>query len=304
VPTLITRVWQRYGQLRIYVSAGELAVGWCDPRSGRFQLRHPEMEAGFWTAIRAECQRLLQDGRLSDATLPLPAASEQPQPARDQAVIVRDPGWDDLARNVPGAAARAHAQELRRAHPLLTAAADILGIRTTARSFAIGAEGERMVGRKLNRWAARQGWHVLYAVPVGQRGTDIDHVVIAPFGVVTVNTKATKAAVWVGEYGMTVGGRNVDHLRKSRAEARRARRLLSLATGIDVPVQPAIVFVGPRRFALRRGGPSDVAVLPSPRALRRWLRRQRHVLEPSQVVAIYEAARKPTSWQGRRTRTD
>lgn len=155
----------------------------------------------------------------------------------------------------------------------------------------------------LNRWAARQGWHVLHAVPVGQRGADIDHVVIAPFGVVTINTKATRAAVWVAEHGMTVGGTKVDYLQKSRAEARRTRRLLAGAAGLNVPVQAAIVFVGPRRFTIRRGGAADVAVLPSPRRLRRWLRRQPRVLEPDQVRVIYEAARQPANWTGRRSRT-
>ena len=44
------------------------------------------------------------------------------------------------------------------------------------------------------------------ACRLGRRaGADIDHVVIASFGVVTVNTKTTKTRVWVGEYGMTVG---------------------------------------------------------------------------------------------------
>src|ERR1022692_4905743 len=75
VPALRTRVWQRYGQLRIDVSAGELDVGWCDPRSGRFQLNHREMEPGFWAAIRAECQRLLRDGRLAGAVLPAASAA-------------------------------------------------------------------------------------------------------------------------------------------------------------------------------------------------------------------------------------
>jgi hypothetical protein len=85
---------------------------------------------------------------------------------------------DDLARNAPGASAGARARELRHEHPLLTSAAAVLGIRTSAEQFAAGARGERAVGRQLNRWAARYGWHVLHAVPVGQRGADIDHVVI------------------------------------------------------------------------------------------------------------------------------
>jgi Nuclease-related domain len=157
---------------------------------------------------------------------------------------------------------------------------------------------QREVGRKLNKWAARNGWHVLHAVPVGRAGADIDHVVIASFGVVTINTKATRTGVWVGEYGMTVGGKKVDYLRKSRAEARRARRLLARAVQFDVPVQPAIVFTGARRFSVRRGGPPDVAVLGSPRALRRWLRKQPAQLADRQVAAIYQAARSPATWQG------
>jgi hypothetical protein len=116
--------------------------------------------------------------------------------------VIPDREGDDLARNAPGSSASARARELRREHPLLTSAAAALGIRTSAQQFAAGARGERTVGRQLNRWAARYGWHVLHAVPVGRRGADIDHVVIGPFGVVTVNTKATSTAAWVGEYGL------------------------------------------------------------------------------------------------------
>jgi hypothetical protein len=140
---------------------------------------------------------------------------------------------------------------------------------------------------------------VLHAIPVGNRGTDIDHVVIGPFGMVTINTKTTRTSVWVGEFGILVGRTKVDYLRKSRAEARRAGLLISRAAGWPVPVQPAIVFVGARRFTTRRGGPADVAVLPSARALRRWLRKQPAVLGPGQVAAIYATARRPSTWQRR-----
>jgi hypothetical protein len=184
----------------------------------------------------------------------------------------------------------------------MVTAAQALGIRTEAGSFAMGARGERVVGRKLNRWAESNGWLVLHAVPVGRAGADIDHVVIASFGVVTVNTKTTRTRVWVGEYGMTVGGKSVDYLRKSRAEARRAKRLLARAAQIEVPVQPVIVFSGARRFSVRRGGPPDVAVLASPRALRRWLRKQPTVLSAEQISAVYQAARDPGTWQSQRKR--
>lgn len=303
------KVWQRYGHLRIYVSDGDVQLGWCDPRSGRFQLAQPARAEGFWAVIHAECQRLLQEGRLADVSLPAEAAANQAQPAPAATPppggahwVVRDARWDDLAGNVPGESAQARAKELRARHPIMVTVAGALGIRTAAGSFAMGARGERKIGHKLNRWAARNGWYVLHAVPVGRAGADIDHVVIGAFGVVTVNTKTSGTGVWVGEYGMTVGGRSVDYLRKSRSEGRRANRLLARATRIDVPVQPVIVFASARGFSVRRGGPPDVAVLASPRALRRWLRKQPAALDRDQVSVIYQAARNPATWQGRGNR--
>ena len=44
------RVWERYGQLRIYVSADDRQLGWYDPRSGRAQLSDSAMEARVWVA--------------------------------------------------------------------------------------------------------------------------------------------------------------------------------------------------------------------------------------------------------------
>ena len=314
MPPLRSRVWRRYGQVRIYVSAGHQPVGWCDLATGRFQISQADRRDEFWAEVRAEGQRLALAGQIAEPVLPpeaSAAARQHPHADRPDALSMASPPtsrpnpavpgqeWDDLARNAPGASAGARARELRREHRVLTSAAALLGIRTSAQSFAAGARGERIVGRQLNRWAARYGWHVLHAVPVGRRGADIDHVIIGPFGVVTVNTKATAAAVWVGDYGLTIGGKPVDYLPKSRSEAARASRLLGRATGLEVPVQPAIVFVGARRVTVRRGGPADVAVLPSPRALRHWLRKQRSVLQPGQMQTIYEAARRPPSWQSR-----
>ena len=319
MPPLNSRVWRRYGQLRIYVSAGDQPVGWCDPRSGRFQISQTDRRDEFWAAIRTRCQRLTLAGEIAEPVLPVEASAttRQHPPAAPSAAqhaaaqhaaalpgsrpgpVAQDPEWDDLARNPPGASASARARELRREHRVLTSAAALVGIRTSAQSFAAGARGERTVGRQLNRWAARYDWHVLHAVPVGRRGADIDHVIIGPFGVVTVNTKTTAAAVWVGEHGLTIGGKPVDYLPKSRSEAVRASRLLGRATGLAVPAQPAIVFVGVRRVTVRRGGPADVAVLPSPRALRHWLRRQPPALQPGQVQAIYAAARRLSTWRTR-----
>ena len=83
MPDPTARVWRRYGHLRIYISAGDVQLGWCDPRSGDFQLHQPAMAEDFWLAVRTECRRL-EKGQLTDAVLPAEAAAEPGQPLVQQ----------------------------------------------------------------------------------------------------------------------------------------------------------------------------------------------------------------------------
>ncbi|MGH3156355.1 MAG: hypothetical protein ACRDNF_07265 [Streptosporangiaceae bacterium] len=92
------------------------------------------------------------------------AGPQSPAEAANGHWLVRDPQWEDLANSGPGSAAHAHAVELRRRHPVLSALARLFGVRTSEQAFAQGARGERVIGRKLNRWAAASGWHVLHAI--------------------------------------------------------------------------------------------------------------------------------------------
>jgi hypothetical protein len=273
VGDLGAKVWRRYGNARIYVSQGAETVGWYDLRTGVHQLDVPGLAAPFWETVHAECRRLGE-----------PAPQYRPRPEPEV----------DLGGTLAGAAAQARAVELRSWRTRLAA---LVGVRTQAGDFAVGAKGERFVGGKLDKWARRKGWHVLHAVPVGRNGADIDHVLIGPFGVVTVNTKTTRCKVWVGENGMMVGGTKVDYVRNSRYEAKRTRRLLAEACGRHVPVQSVIVFVGAKGFTVKNGGPRDVAVLSDVKALRRWLRRRGRTLTPAQVAAVHAAARRPGTWR-------
>jgi hypothetical protein len=62
-----------------------------------------------------------------------------------------------------------------------------------------------VVGARLDRLP--DGWCVLNAIPVGDRGADIDHLVIGPGGVFTLNTKHhPKGKVWVAENALLVNG--------------------------------------------------------------------------------------------------
>ncbi|MER6914327.1 nuclease-related domain-containing protein [Streptomyces sp. NPDC000594] len=111
-------------------------------------------------------------------------------------------------------------------------------------SWRKGLAGERRVGTELNR-LGRYGWHVLHSVPL-PREVDIDHLLIGPGGVFSVNTKHHPGrTVRVGDTAATVGqGPPRPYPPKSRAEARRVRVALERHCDFPVPVQPVLVFVG------------------------------------------------------------
>lgn len=106
-----------------------------------------------------------------------------------------------------------------------------LDLKTDEQAWRVGANGEETVGAKLEK-LSKHGWHVLHAVPVGERGSDIDHVLIGPGGVWTINTKNHPGkAIWVGKHQVRVDGHKTTYLRNSRFEAERASRLLTRRAG-------------------------------------------------------------------------
>jgi len=156
-----------------------------------------------------------------------------------------------------------------------------------------GAHGELKVGALLARLGPE--WLVLHAVPVGTRGSDIDHVLVGPAGVYTINTKHHPGKkIWVGEHMLKVSGQKTDHLRSSRHEAKRAAKFLSAASGLVVEVHPvlAIVDAGPFTFKQR---PSDVSIMDA-RALSRWLNHRTRALSPEAVQRIAAAAVNSRTW--------
>ncbi|PTM85918.1 nuclease-related domain-containing protein [Dietzia psychralcaliphila] len=141
------------------------------------------------------------------------------------------PRWHDLADARAGAAARERALAEREAQGVVRHIfARLVDAKTDERAWRIGADGEQAVGEQLAALDAR--WRILHAVRVGERGADIDHVVIGPGGVFTVNSKNhPKAAVWVGGDTVMVNGSRVPYIRNSRHEAKRASRLLAEQVG-------------------------------------------------------------------------
>jgi hypothetical protein len=155
-----------------------------------------------------------------------------------------------------------------------------------ARSWFNGALGELEVARQLDRLGPE--WHVVHAIPIGEHGSDIDHLVIGSAGVFTLNAKRHTGRVWVGGRTLMVNGQRVPHLRNAEYEARRVAKILS------IPVTPLIVVVGTQRLTIRER-PEKVVVLRAAELVR-WLSRSTPALAPQAVDEITRRAEDLATW--------
>ncbi|MGY1722746.1 nuclease-related domain-containing protein [Blastococcus sp. SYSU DS0533] len=205
-------------------------------------------------------------------------------------------GWEDLSTRRPGSTAGAAAAQARAAAPVRSVLARLMGVHTEERAWRLGADGERHVGLQLERLVRGDArWRCLHAIPVGRRGSDIDHLVIGPGGVFSINAKNHPGArLWVGGDTFMVNGVRQPYVRNSRHEAERATRLLSDAVGHPIAVRGVVVPVGAHSLSIKRL-PADVAVVPR-RQLRRWLSSLPQALPDVIVESLYERARRSTTW--------
>ncbi len=169
------------------------------------------------------------------------------------------------------------------------------------RSWYRGALGELEVAAILTRLEPE--WTVLHAVPVGSGDSDIDHVLVGPGGIFTVNTKNHSGRrIWVGGSTFSVDGHKQTHMRDSRFEAARAAKLLSAVAGGPVPVEPLIVVVRPASISRGKKKPS-VTVLASG-SLYRFLMGRRRVHSDEAVAYLSMIAEERGTWHSRALVTD
>jgi hypothetical protein len=192
--------------------------------------------------------------------------------------------WRDLVRNEPGQALWDHLATLFE-----------LKARQERNAWRHAAQGEESLAAELWRIARPGQWRYLHSVPVGSRGSDIDHVLIGPGDVFTLNTKNHRGSnIWVSGNTFMVNGTRQRYLPNSRHEALRAGRLLSQACGFPVAVRGVIAVIDPRNFTIKEH-PADVAVTTRVQ-LPRWLARQPQALDPIRVDAIFRIARRSCTW--------
>ncbi|MDN5852400.1 MAG: NERD domain-containing protein [Actinomycetia bacterium] len=210
-------------------------------------------------------------------------------------------GPDDLARNAPGIGVSSEAARRLRTEG---AGAD--------RSWWVGAEGEITVAAvlstltepsRLDRLRRRApAWKVLHSVPVGTGRGDIDHILIGPPGVVTINTKHHRAGrLALDGDELIVNGRPTDYIPTARREAQRAAGLLDSAldaTGhpelaARLIVRPVLAVVG-GRVLITSWAPGVSVVMT--RQLTHTLTSMTPALDPREVDAVYDVARHRAVW--------
>jgi hypothetical protein len=256
--------WRKYGHDRLYLTADDgVRIGYLDladhdtPHIDRPD-RTTEFHAaiGSWRAAGRPDHHV--DPGLSGIPAPRlrrvalrrqrhdspPAIPTMPDPAT--AVSPAD-GWEDLALHRAGHGVADIAAAQRKAHPITARLDRLRGKHTDAQAWAKGAAGEQATAKAL-AWLTSGGtgqdWRVIHSITVNEHGGDIDHLLIGPAGVFTINTKNHPGkTVHVGARTLTINGYNhYDYIRHAHNEAERAQNRLADA-GVTCDVWPIICFV-------------------------------------------------------------
>jgi len=290
---LIETPWKRYGKDRVYVRTEDgHDIGYVDLQAGTVA----KVEPGFEAALEECRQRWITAMHQPRPVVSGDTASTRTKPTvAEPASTAVKPAPRDLATNVAGAHVRAKREEVNSEAPVRNFVARVLGVKTEERAWRVGAKGEEKVADQLAKLGP--SWRVLHSIEVGDRGSDIDHVVIGAAGVFTLNAKRhPNGRVSVNAWKIYVNGQPTDYLRNARGEADRAQRLLSAACGTPVAVSPVVVFVDLDDFKVKQAPQQGVHVTTH-RRLVDWLQSLPATASPGAVEQIFAKARINTTWQ-------
>lgn len=150
----------------------------------------------------------------------------------------------------------------------------------------LGIEGEKAVGQYLER-LREQHYQVFHDV-IGP-GFNLDHVLVGPAGIFTVETK-TLSKPTRGEAKIVFDGKTIlvdgsapdrDPVVQARAQAHWLKQLLLESTGYTFDVRPVVVFPG-WYVEQRQGSTREVWVL-EPKALPAFIAHENAALAPEAV---------------------
>ncbi|MYT26199.1 NERD domain-containing protein [Streptomyces sp. SID7760] len=301
---LTVHSWKRHGKDRLYVNLPDgTAVAWADRATKTVTIKIRKYQDEALALLR----RHLGDG-LAVSSAPSPTrepgpAAPRPQPAQPSRPTPKqrsERSWslpplspsEDLARNRPGSRVVGMIAE-RGPSTVQRLKAKLLRRSSDWDSWYAGLEGERRVGRELERLSPL-GWRVLHGIEKGNGG-DIDHLLIGPGGVFSINTKNHRgSSVWIGDTMAKInGGPPRPYAAASQAEADFVRRVLGRYCAFEVPVEPVLVFVG--TTSLKRAATQCAVRIYQEREVAA-LGPLEGKLTPEQVEQVYTVARHRRAW--------
>lgn len=160
-------------------------------------------------------------------------------------------------------------------------------------NWYLGAKGEIAVGSVLAQLPPE--WATFHALPVGTKASDIDHLVVGPGGIFTINTKNHRGKrIWVARRAMLVDGQKVPHINHAEFEADRVTKLLRERMPLLPPVQPVIALVEPLQIAIDEK-PGRVKVVDA-RELPRWLAGLSVMLSEPELDEVVDILDDPGTW--------
>lgn len=155
------------------------------------------------------------------------------------------------------------------------------------RALKLAEKGEKYVGQLLDELRGK-GYQVFHDIVTDD--FNVDHVLIGPAGVFTIETKTRskplrgKAEIDFDGETLKVGGYTPDRdpIVQALAQAAWLKRLLTESTGKAVPVRPVVLFPG-WYVNDSRQNKRDLWIL-APMALPKWLANEKPVLAPDEVA--------------------
>ncbi|WP_345761697.1 nuclease-related domain-containing protein [Diaminobutyricibacter sp. McL0608] len=158
-----------------------------------------------------------------------------------------------------------------------------------------GALGEIEVGEILTGLGPE--WFVRHSVPIGADTKDVDHLVIGPGGVFSINTKHHRgASVWVGDHVLRVNNANTPHLKVARSDALDVSGRLTKKVGFPVPVTPVIAVLNAGSIKDARSPQNRAVSVVGAHKLVSWLKAQPASLGSTKIYLLKLAAEEPETW--------
>ena len=172
------------------------------------------------------------------------------------------------------------------------------------RQWFTDSRGEIEVGRILDMLP--DDWAAFHSMPIGNRDTDVDHIIVGPAGLFTVTTKAHRGReVRVADRMIRIDGhKQVGYIPGAEREAIRVTELVKRRMADLPPVRPILALATPSRIRVRiEAAPQQVAVLVAS-DLPGWLTKQDPVLTPEQCAQVTKMLDDPSLWPPRTPSTE